>query len=1273
MINKNLGLSMVGGTSGIFSARSLFVHNNIEENRLNVYLKNTKLNNSGRLKSETNWNMNTLSPDLVCKTYPARFEYSMTDYSSNKYDMYYDSNKGNSPTTYSITSDWSVNDIAVQKNLMAVAYKDWTSVEKYTTELDDKVIECYISPINYYYSSSSTQTYTLYEVRVNWASQSPNCLTTGGTLTIEYDYGTEIRTVDVAIPASPVPAGSGIQTIYTTSSTVRLSYTNPDGWLTNPMGCVTQSVYSTSTVDITTTVPPPLGSIARNNGYIIPSELDPKLTHFLLPVTIERFQDQDFSWMNFDQPNAFEVPDYSDIFFDITYDYNTGPNSDYLYEITSQGDQRKVYSFGGFIKFTDFVNGLLDKAVVGDKLNIIDDNEFKWYIIVKSDGQYYSVGLSHYVTWDYTYSTSYPYPESGMLGFDAYEVIDYRFISVQSVKLVKTAVFPKCGKVDIFSPAKGIVQSFSGNQIISSGHRLSTGDQIKIAGGRGNGSNINGLRYVQVIDSNTFSIFYDMERVYPCSIVNTLSGDIEWKSINKSSWKYLTSIYSPMGKNGYSLSPSLNSVNESPSFSGHLIDIAQESSTNKPQADTRGLISWNNYYPFERFGENEDVIYGIVNGNKFGSAVEIQPYNDGYIIGISETGAAESFPIVSEYETSTEEYKPKNKRLAPYYFPYGRVHFFWSDSSFNISYLGSYNREDNPWIAYESANRSDKLYGGSYHSNIPITQSQLEQYQTSTNDYWFGAKIIHWSQSYYYDTSFRFDLPSQSSNWNYYGYIDEFGSDISFNISGDTIDSIILTRSKNLGYSFDYVAGTYCNLRINTSFNTGTRSVNYNSIDSASMSNSVEEQKQKFANLNKVISLQDKNIICWAGVNTVFVNTSAVQRIFQEVVDCAAYGDLLVINSGQSLDVYHNIGGSYQYVSFLSGTFTDYDIYKDMLIVKNSADYSGYMYNRILESYEWNFSKENMVGVGPIKISPGNSPSFFDTNIEYDIGDIHSSLNVISIGTDGLYNYVAGLDVQDMEYLPLVIKTNDFKSSSINLNQLGGGSSGSGMELFLSPITPVPSSINLVIKQLDSVGGNAQLFTCQANIYESGSLNLFVGSNNSKGIPLVNKGYSPLVGYKDEDANLYISNSHPNAIVYPPPYSGIGIVPDNYGLFPIFMPAQSSMSDSGNLPLFIGYSVSGAQNSLSMYQNAFNNFKTINISMPSSGYGYSGKGQSGIPLYLGRQPESYVPLIVYNTTTIGNVPLNISGGQISNSGIQLSMSGYHKPNSTLNTYVRGAL
>jgi len=130
-----------------------------------------------------------------------------------------------------------------------------------------------------------------------------------------------------------------------------------------------------------------------------------------------------------------------------------------------------------------------------------------------------------------------------------------------SVTILKYQPVVECGKVDIYTKKNGKINSYAENgKLISLRHNLQNGDIIKISDAQN--SEINGVRYIQVVSDSTFIAYKDVdftERVnsyYDGQPVWTACGNIYNKE--SQSWDYLGSL---VGSNNYSTSPDISSNN----------------------------------------------------------------------------------------------------------------------------------------------------------------------------------------------------------------------------------------------------------------------------------------------------------------------------------------------------------------------------------------------------------------------------------------------------------------------------------------------------------------------------------------------------------------------------------------------------------------------------------------------------------------------------------------------------------------------------------------
>ena len=966
--DQSLALSIVGasGYTSVLSTRSLFMKTNLSSGELPLYLKQTP-DKSGILKAETNWNLSLASNSLINHYSNGDIEYNLKDYSSNKYDSYYANNRGQEAIRYTLSHDWSITDIAAEKDVMAISTKGWTSFEKYTTDIYDYgIYSTYISPVFFYpLPQPTTETITVYTFSVDWDANAGNSILTPGNLIVHYSYnGVPMTYVQYIVnhdqnTIGPLQSTSWPPTFEWTGDPNDLPY-----WDENP-------AYTTSTVTTTTYPDLPNDAIILGTSYIRTSELDPKLSRYIIPEASEILKDQNRNWMNINSPD-FEVPDYSDIYIRVVYDSSAidPTQTKYLQPVTTPGNEEKLYQFGGFLNIDHFYNGLYDNAILTPKSTLDGDIDDLWYIITKDDGAYCFIGLSSYTTWDYSFDLNFPANQTNLITADRL-IVGWKKPSIRTSEIVKVAGFPNCGKVDLYFPKVGVINAFTSgtNEVTSYNHGLSTGDRIKVTEALGSGNTLNGVRYVSTITPDKFAVYYDSSLSYAATINNTTTPTgTRWSAVDGNTWGYNLTLYSPMGKNGYATTTQLRTSVEQPQGETPYDRAVESSTTDKPQANLTGQRSWNNYYPYERFDSGDNIIFGVVNGNKFGSDIALKKYGNNYILMVAEEGASESFQLISSYATKLTEVIPQNKKVIPSFFPYGRIHFYTiNPSARTVDYLTTYSPTDNPWAAYETINRQEKLLSQlELYENKNLQISDINTYNTTSSNYWNGAKFMQWSKDYIYNSDLDFNFPNQNGNQYDYGFVDRLKS-ADFEISGNTLYCYSVSNVKNADFNnylrlknLDrYIKLMYFDI---TSPSTKTASL-ITSDNSAYTTVDVDIQKQEI-NLfgNKIQSIDNRLVLGWSSnyrsyeyIYTYIRDTNTLSLADTITSDgnkgfgnyLVAEGSILISNKYnsydenenvttnplQSLEVYRydKIGNRYYYVSSLSPTINlSNPIYNDI-------------------------------------------------------------------------------------------------------------------------------------------------------------------------------------------------------------------------------------------------------------------------------------------------------------------------------------------------------
>ena len=833
---NSLGLNMWGasGYTSVLSTQKLFMKADISSGNLNLFTKNKP--SGAYLQHDTNWdaslNSYNFNSSMVNNSIAnSDLEFSWKDFSTNKNDTYFFTNAGKSAVDYTISANWNINDTSIVDDIAVVAVSDWTSTEKITLDTaltrsfqlysvhTGKVIgggnpEIIYFPVTY-------SDITVYTYLYTWFRSIFCPVTSGGTLSIQYDYNGSTDTVSQFVPAGDTDLSNYLIIPTTTpiSKPVPTTFNgSPSGWPNVGM-CVTDlELVSTDTYPVQNPIPE--GAIQVGNQYYFPPDTTPetivdgKTSRFIIPYAHFLFDKKggDYTTVVNPSANITEYLDYSDIFIEI------------MYKAQSQSSAyTRTYKFDGYVTYDEFLS---TPDTFNDLSYIYDDQELTWKILIHPNGYQFGVVLSSYSEWSLLYDKrielgSYfnaPLPDS------SYKVLDIHDVTEDfNIKIYKLVNFSNCGKVDFYLRATGTVESItSSTNIQSISHKLKTGDRIKITGGLSSSgvTNINGAYYVTVIDANSFYISYSSNGS-AISIVNynTLSN-ARWTKIGSSdNWNYNRTIYSPCGKNGYSSKDlQLLTTVESPLTAGD--DLNERSveyianidkgipageknysppGVRYPQGYFNGERSWNNFYPLERFDSADEIAYGVINGNHFGSSIAIKKYSSTeYILMVAESGASESFQMINFLPDM------QNVRVIPTYLPYGRIHFYKITKSSNdiaVQYLKTINRSDNPWATYELNNKDYKLSALYNYENYSLTSDQIiNSLNLSFENYWVGSRYVSWSKTYKYSTDYQAYLPYLEKDPYEFSFIDSLGRSAGFEIENNIIYCIASTTAKSANF-----------------------------------------------------------------------------------------------------------------------------------------------------------------------------------------------------------------------------------------------------------------------------------------------------------------------------------------------------------------------------------------------------------------------------------------------------------------------------------------
>lgn len=146
------------------------------------------------------------------------------------------------------------------------------------------------------------------------------------------------------------------------------------------------------------------------------------------------------------------------------------------------------------------------------------------------------------------------YDREGLYAFSFINIVDINLIC--DVYLIKYTPVSNCGKVDVLQRKTGTISGFTPEgYMVSPSHSLENGDIIRISSVLK--EDLNGIKFVQVLDSNTCILYNDSnftERLYREEYKAT---GATWTcisnvySMENNQWKYKKTITSPEGRNRY--------------------------------------------------------------------------------------------------------------------------------------------------------------------------------------------------------------------------------------------------------------------------------------------------------------------------------------------------------------------------------------------------------------------------------------------------------------------------------------------------------------------------------------------------------------------------------------------------------------------------------------------------------------------------------------------------------------------------------------------------
>lgn len=505
--------------------------------------------------------------------------------------------------------------------------------------------------------------------------------------------------------------------------------------------------------------------------------------------------------------------------------YSAGPTEDtgkyYFPEGTTHKYPILNSKFGGIIAgYTDFdteTDVRMDTTqVVDDIANLTDPNYMaEWEEIYRDE---FNIGVPTDVYY-------------GVLGY-------------RTASLIKYAPAVKCGRVDILHRKSGVISSVTSKAVATSNyHDLKSGDIIKLTGALDSDSKdeyFNGIKYIQVNDSNTFTIFDD-STFLTRTTTTTLSSrnTVGWVLVgnvydeSRQGWSYKETLFSPTGRNGYTHSGSYGSETNSPlpveyqrvvTYYDLLVLDLEYDNINDTALDPYT----SNITPRNRQSRLDALWAGpshYVTDMRFGSDIDFKKINGEYRLLVGEMGPDQFIdfenPIRSFPETG----------------PYGKVHLFTLsidvnktvsvtvDESINAS-TGTASAIATPpemtgicddefffYLQSSTATRVDSATSQTYND---LTQEYYcDEFYTdmtyASDDYWYGAMLYHLPDKFYitpnamgqfgdsdngyftdYNLCYLLDGTGTVSDcditvYQFYPYVDSFGKSVALDYAGDKV------------------------------------------------------------------------------------------------------------------------------------------------------------------------------------------------------------------------------------------------------------------------------------------------------------------------------------------------------------------------------------------------------------------------------------------------------------------------------------------------------
>ncbi len=372
--------------------------------------------------------------------------------------------------------------------------------------------------------------------------------------------------------------------------------------------------------------------------------------------------------------------------------------------------------------------------------------------------------------------------------------IVFGFLGYRKATIIKYTPVIKCGKVDLYKRKSGVITSISNNSIcVSNNHKLQNGDMIKIINAIRNNEadqNLNKVKYVQVVNNNSFIIYEDdqFNRRTP-TLASGLNAD--WICIGNiynnlpDGWEYQKTLFSPTGRNGYVLNNFDTDLNDDYIFETYSND-------NYVIPNVKDIIESNSYKDllmadifYNGINDRTDPLVvqkikprstsssldllhlganSTVNSCRFGSDIDFKKINGKYYLLVGERG-----PDYVFQQTYTVPVFPvlnlmPDPIIYPTNAPYGKCHLIEVSKDVNnnlnctnIKTISAYHNDSQiskPYSMgsdvaldnfYEHMFQYNELYQTTYQNNNYWNRCyvirNLFGLAYTKNDYWYGSYL----------------------------------------------------------------------------------------------------------------------------------------------------------------------------------------------------------------------------------------------------------------------------------------------------------------------------------------------------------------------------------------------------------------------------------------------------------------------------------------------------------------------------------------------------